>query len=43
MSAQVCKQLAEEDAVAASLGKINTHDVSPSTFIQTGLELEKYQ
>lgn len=43
MSAQVHKQLAEEDAAAASLSKINAHDVSPSTFIQTGLELEEYQ
>jgi hypothetical protein len=43
MSAQVCKQLVEEEAAAASLGKIAAHDVSPSTFIHTGLQLEEYQ
>ena len=42
-SAQVRKQLVEEEAVAARLGEIAAHDVSPSTFIHTGLELEEYQ
>jgi hypothetical protein len=42
-SAQVRKQLAEEEAGAASLGNILIHEVSPSTFIHTGLELEEYQ
>lgn len=42
-SAQVRKQLVEEESTAASLGKISIHDVSPSTFIHTGLELEEYQ
>jgi hypothetical protein len=42
-SAQVRKQLAEEEAAASSLGEIAVHDVSPSTFIHTGLELEEYQ
>jgi hypothetical protein len=43
MSAQVHKQLVEEEIVAARLSKITVHDVFPSTFIHTGLELEKYQ
>jgi len=43
MSAQVRKQLVEEEAAAARLGDIAAHDISPSTFINTGLELEEYQ
>ena len=42
-SAHVRKQLAEEEAAASSLGEIAVHDVSPSTFIHAGLELEEYQ
>ena len=42
-SAQVHKQLAEEEAVASSLGEIAVHSVSLSSFIHTGLELEEYQ
>ena len=42
-SAQVRKQLAEEEAAVADLGNIPIHDVSPSTFIHAGLELEEYQ
>jgi hypothetical protein len=42
-SAQVRKQLAEEERAAAKLGEIYAHDVSPSTFIHVGLELEEYQ
>jgi hypothetical protein len=33
----------EEEAATTSLGDIAAHDVSPSTFIHTGLELEEYQ
>jgi len=42
-SAQVRKQLVEEEAEAARLGEIAAHDVSPSALIHTGLELEEYQ
>ena len=42
-SAQVRKQLVEEEAAAARLGEFAVHDVSPSTLINTGLELEEYQ
>jgi hypothetical protein len=42
-SAQVCKQLIEEEVAAARLGDIAAHDISPSSFINTGLELEEYQ
>jgi hypothetical protein len=42
-SAQVRKQLTEEEAAAARLGEIAAHDVSPSAFIHTGMELEEYQ
>jgi hypothetical protein len=42
-SAQVRKQLAEEEAAASSLGEIAVHSVSLSSFIHTGLELEEYQ
>lgn len=42
-SAQVRKQLAEVERVAAKLGEIFAHDVSLSTFIHVGLELEEYQ
>lgn len=42
-SAQVHKQLIEEEAAAVRLGKIAAHNVSPSTFIHKGMELEEYQ
>jgi hypothetical protein len=42
-SAQVRKQLVEEEAAAAKLGEIAAHDVSPSALIHTGLELEEFQ
>jgi hypothetical protein len=42
-SMQVCKQLVEEEQVVAKLGEIYAHDVSLSTFIHMGLELEEYQ
>ncbi len=42
-SAQVRKQLVEEEVEAARLGEIAAHDVSPSALIHTGLELEEYQ
>jgi hypothetical protein len=42
-SAQVLKQLAEEEKEAARLGEITAHDVSPGSFIHMGLELEEYQ
>lgn len=42
-SAQVRKQLVEEEAAAARLGEFAAHDVSPSALIHTGLELEEYQ
>ena len=42
-SAQVRRQLVEEEAVAARLGEIAAHDVYPSALIYTGLELEEYQ
>ena len=42
-SAQVRKQLLEEEAAVARLGEFAAHDVSPSALIHTGLELEEYQ
>jgi hypothetical protein len=42
-SAQVRKQLVEEEQVVAKLGEIYAHNVSLSTFIHVGLELEEYQ
>jgi hypothetical protein len=42
-SAQVRKQLAQEEEAAARLGEIVAHDISPSVFIHTGMELEEYQ
>jgi len=40
---QVRKQLGEEELAAAKLGEIPIHDVSPSTFIHMGLELQDQQ
>jgi hypothetical protein len=42
-SAQVRKQLVQEEEAAARLGEIAAHDVSPSALIHTGMELEDYQ
>ena len=42
-SAQVRKQLVEEEAGVARLGKIAAHDISPSTLIHSGMELEEFQ
>jgi hypothetical protein len=42
-SAQVRKQLVQEEEVAARLGEFLAHDVSPSILIHTGMELEEYQ
>ena len=42
-TAQVRRQLVEEEAAAAKLGEIAAHDVSPSMFIHMGLELKEYQ
>ena len=42
-SAQVRKQLVEEEAAAARLGEIAAHEVPPSAFIHTGMKLEEYQ
>jgi hypothetical protein len=42
-SAQVRKQLVEEEAAAARLGEIAAHDVSPSALIHSGMELEEFQ
>lgn len=42
-SAQVRKQLVEEEAEVARLGEIAAHDVSPSALIHSGLELEEFQ
>ena len=40
---QVRKQLVEEEAAAARLGKFAAYNVSPSSFIHTGLRLKEYQ
>jgi hypothetical protein len=42
-SAQVHKQLVEEEEAVARLGEVAAHDVSPSVLIHTGMELEEYQ
>jgi hypothetical protein len=42
-SAQVRKQLVEEEEAVARLGEVAAHDVSPSVLIHTGMELEEYQ
>ena len=42
-SAQVCKQVIEEEAGVARLGKIAAHDVSPSALIHSGMKLEEFQ
>ena len=42
-SAQVRKQLVKEEAGVARLGKIAAQDISPSTLIHSGMELEEFQ